>query len=113
MVDPAFGYEKELPRVDQDPAVVNLLRERYRVLWDTTIDGRLCRGGRLGARARAARLSEFTRAFPMLSEGAEMAFAPWFDEPRPTHAAMVEFIQEPLGSGGDNPAHRPALVPGA
>lgn len=98
MLDPAFGYRRELPSVDQDPAVVNLLRERYRVLWDTTIDGRLLRGGRLGARARAARLSEFVRAFPMLSEGAETAFAPWFDGPRPTHAAMVAFIQEPTSA---------------
>lgn len=95
MLDPAFGYRNELPSVELDPAVLSLHRERYRVLWDTTIDGRLRRGGRLGAKARAARLAEFARAFPMLSEGAETAFAPWFDGPRPSHAAMVAFIQEP------------------
>jgi len=107
MLDPAFGYRKELPSVDTDPAVVNLLRERYRVLWDATIDGRLCRAGLLGKRARAARLSEFARAFPMLGESAETAFAPWFDRPRPTHAAMVAFIQEPLGPGTDDAARCP------
>ncbi len=110
MLDPAFDYRKELPRVDQDPAVVNLLRERYRVLWDATIDGRLCRGGLLGTGARATRLSEFTRAFPMLSEGAEEVFAPWFDGPRPTHAAMVAFIQEPRGRGAADEAPRQGLV---
>ena len=51
-----------------------------------------------GAKARAARLAEFARAFPMLSEGTETAFAPWFDGPRPSHAAMVAFIQEPRGA---------------
>lgn len=107
MLDPAFGYLKELPGVDRDPAVVNLLRERYRVLWDATIDGRLCRGGLLGTRARAARLSEFARAFPMLGESAETAFASWFDGPRPTHAAIVAFIQEPLGSGTADEARCP------
>jgi hypothetical protein len=76
MLDPAFGYLKELPSVERDPAVVNLLRERYRVLWDATIDGRLCREGLLGTRARAVGLSEFARAFPMLKEGTEAALAP-------------------------------------
>jgi len=98
MLDPAFGYLQELPRVDTDPAVVNLLRERYRVVWDATIDGRLCRSGLLGTWARAARLSEFAYTFPMLSEDSEAAFAPWFDGPRPTHAAIVAFIQEPRGT---------------
>lgn len=107
MLDPAFGYVRELPGVDRDPAVVNLLRERYRVLWDAGIDGRLCRAGLLGTDARAARFSEFTRAFPMLGEGAETAFAPWFDGPRPTHATMVAFIQEPLGPGTADEARCP------
>lgn len=107
MLDPAFGYLPELPRVDSDPAILNLLRERYRVLWDTTIDGRLCRGGRLGTQARAARVAEFARAFPMLGESAEAAFAPWFDGPRPTHAAIVAFIHEPRGPGTADEARCP------
>jgi len=107
MLDPAFGYRKELPGVERDPAGLNLLRERYRVLWDATIDGRLCREGLLGTRARAVRLSEFARAFPMLSDSAEAAFAPWFDGSRPTHAAMVAFIQEPLGPGTADEARCP------
>ena len=35
----------------------------------------------------------------MLGESAETVFAAWFDGPRPTHAAIVAFIQEPRGSG--------------
>jgi hypothetical protein len=107
MLDPSFGYLRELPDVDTDPAVVNLLRERYRVLWDASTDGRLCREGLLGADVRAPCLSEFARAFPMLGEGAEAAFAPWFDGPRPSHAAMVGFIQEPLGPGTVDEARCP------
>ena len=99
MLDPAFGYVRELPGLEEDPALVNLLRERYRVVWDAVVDGRLCRTGLLGARARAARRAEFARAFPMLAERADAAFASWFEEPRPAHAAIVAFIQEPLGPG--------------
>jgi hypothetical protein len=107
MLDPAFAYIRELPIIDTDPAVVNLLRERYRVVWDATIDGRLCREGLLGAGARAARLAEFGSTFPMLMQRAETAFAAWFDGPRPSHATMVAFIQEPLGPGTADAARCP------
>ena len=98
MLDPAFGYLQGAAQRGPDPAVVNLLRERYRVLWDATIDGRLCREGRLGAQARAARLAEFARAFPMLSESAEDGLRAVVRRARPTHAAIVAFIQEPRGA---------------
>ena len=106
MLDPAFGYAKELPVIREDPAYANRLRERYRVVWDTTIEGRLHRSGRSSARARAARGAEFARTFPMLDD-AETAFAPWFDGPRRAHAAIVAFIQEPLGPGTADEARCP------
>jgi hypothetical protein len=107
MLDPAFGYVRELPGAFADPAIHNLLRERYRAVWDTSIDGRLSRAGHLGPRARAARLGEFEHAFPMLREGAESAFGSWFDEPRPTHAAITAFIREPRGPGTADEARCP------
>jgi hypothetical protein len=120
VLDPAFGYVRELPGADGDPALVNLLRERYRVLWDASVDGRLRRAGLLDGHAREARLREFARAFPMLDENTAAAFARWFDGPRPTHAALVAFVQEPLGPGTGDEARCPlcrlparALVRGA
>ena len=99
MLDPDFGYARELPTCEADPALMNLLRDRYRVVWDTTIDGRLCRCGLLDEEARALRLAEFARAFPMLGDEAAAAFAHWFDDPAPKHAAILQFIQEPRGPG--------------
>ena len=95
MLDPTFGYAKELPVRSEDPAYANLLRERYRVVWDTTIDGRLSRSGRVGARVRAARGAEFARTFPMIGDGTDAAFEAWFERPRPSHAAIVAFIESP------------------
>ena len=91
----SVGYAKELPVRSEDPAYANLLRERYRVVWDTTVDGRLSRSGRVGARVRAARGAEFARTFPMIGDGTDAAFATWFDQPRPSHAAIVAFIESP------------------
>lgn len=116
MLDPTFGYVPELPGLETDPALVNLLRERYRVVWDATVDGRLCRDGLLETRARAARLAEFRTTFPMLRDRADITFGSWFDEPRPSHAAIVAFIQEPLGPGtscGALCAKANPLVPGS
>ena len=93
MLDPAFGYVREPFRVDPDPAASNLVRDRYRVVWDASVDGRLWREGFLGPRARADRRRDFTRAFRILEDRTEAAFAEWFDGPRPTHAAILAFAR--------------------
>jgi hypothetical protein len=103
MLDPAFGYSRELPASDSGPSYDNLLRDRYRVVWDATIDGRLCQRGMLDAGAREARRVEFTMALPMLGARAAELFSAWFDGPRPSHAGIVRFILDPAGQG-DSPA---------
>ena len=125
MLDPAFGYERALPPSDVGPSGDNILRDRYRVLWDVTIDGRLARAshdrcsvrlpfggpqGRQPDRAghadatRTARWQEFTATFPMLGDRSGAAFDDWFDRIRPTHAALAAFAQAPNGAGSTNPA---------
>lgn len=91
MLDPAFGYERALPPSDGGPSADNILRDRYRVVWDATIDGRLARAGFGHAVTRDARWREFSAAFVMLGEGCRSAFEAWWDEDRPTHAEMVAF----------------------
>ena len=43
MVDPAFGYSPDLHARGVIPTQQRIARERYRLLWDITIDGRLAR----------------------------------------------------------------------
>src|SRR5262249_54180805 len=45
MVDPAFGYSPHLDLPGKTAAQQRLMRERYRLLWDITIDGRLTGAG--------------------------------------------------------------------
>lgn len=99
MLDPRFGYEPSLPATG-GPAHERLLRDRYRVVWDATVDGRLVHAGSLPADIRAWRAGEFARAFPGLDAGgAAVAFARFFDDPAPTHAALVEFVTRPATRG--------------
>jgi hypothetical protein len=43
MVDPGFGYAPEVRAPGMNPSHQRIVRERYRLLWDITIDGRLGR----------------------------------------------------------------------
>lgn len=110
MLDPQFGYQRTLPPSDDGPSAGNLLRDRYRVLWDATIDGRLVRAGAIDPRARAARWREFAATFVMLGDRRQDAFDAWFDQVQPTHQAMVAFALAPdaarAGSDGRCPLCR-------
>lgn len=109
MLDPAFGYPirgHERPHAQPvgdttpgagareaagsgwppEPAV----RDRYGVLWDVTVDGRLARSGQAPATARADRWRDFQRAFPTL---AETAFERFWRADRCTHADLLAFAR--------------------
>jgi hypothetical protein len=89
MIDPAFGYEPTLPRTDQGPYADLALKERYRVLWDTWVDGRLARTGRVPSWVRDERLREFARVFPGLPDATRHAFERFFDSAHLTHRDLV------------------------
>jgi hypothetical protein len=91
MLDPAFGYERDPPRPGGGPAADALLRQRYHAVWDASIEGRLFRRGFLGEGARDEGARDFARRMPGLGDGAPEAYRRWFEEPRPTHAAILGF----------------------
>lgn len=111
MLDPAFGYERALPAAAGGAAFENILRDRYRVVWDTTIDGRLSHAGTIGPEARETRRREFVAAFSMLGARAEREFARWFDDPAPTHQAIVAFILSPRALARDADRGRAGQCP--
>lgn len=92
MLDESFAYEPEITLAGAPPAELDLLRERYRVLWDITIDGRLNHN-------RPARLAEFQKALPTLSETT-------FDElwaARPSHPELVALAKSVLVRASNSP----------
>jgi hypothetical protein len=91
MLDPAFEYEPRLSPSDGGPAHERLVRDRYGILWDAYVDGRLSRLGWAPPGTRAERLAAFRRAFPMLGEQVEAAFDRFFEAEALRHAELVEF----------------------
>jgi hypothetical protein len=96
MVAPAFGYRPELALPNPTPGQHRLARERYRLLWDVSIDGRLTQGGRQTVATREQRSLEFTAAFPFWTEGRQReVFDSLWTNPAPTHHALEELVCDP------------------
>jgi hypothetical protein len=97
IVDPDFNYQRVFPTQEAGSAHANLVRERYRVLWDTWIDGRLFRRGKLEERARERRRDEFLATFAMLGAEAENWFSRLWESDCETHAGLMSLASEPRG----------------
>lgn len=97
MLDPRFEYNASLDQFFDEKGAPNAIRERYRVLWDCHIDGRLHRAGRLPGNARDLRLAEFKGTFRMLGENTEAAFSAAFDTAQLRHSDLIAWARNPRG----------------
>jgi hypothetical protein len=95
MLDPAYGYQPDLPAPEQGAVLDGLLRNRYRVVWGATVAGRLAREERAEPSLRERARDEFADAFPQLGAQLDAAFDRWFGEGAPSHAAIADFVREP------------------
>ncbi len=109
MLDPAFGYAPTLDLPGLNGAQQRLARERYRLLWDITIDGRLAAAGRTPMQAREQHAAAFARGYSFWPEQRQAeAFNALWQGRSPRHADFLTLIADPRGL---RDAHRPA--PGA
>lgn len=110
MLDPAFGYRALLPASVAGPVYDNLIRERYRVAWDTWIDGRLLRRGWAGSEVGQKRYTEFAATFSACGPEVQQRFLSFFDSDNQTHDGLLRFAQRPGGAferlSAENPQSR-------
>jgi hypothetical protein len=97
MLDPQFAYRPELrvsgPSLNQK----RLALERYRLLWDVTIDARLSRAQRQSNDTREQRWAEFTVAFAFWPESRQQqVFHSLWENSAPTHRVLEELVCDPL-----------------
>lgn len=109
MIDPAFGYSPHLHLPGQTAAQQRLTRERYRLLWDITIDGRLTNSGRGTVGTREQHRASFERAFNFLPEikRADL-FAKLWSGHLAQHGQILALASDPRELHG---VHQP--IPGA
>ena len=97
MIDPGFGYSPKPPRTSGGPTHNQLILDRYRVLWDVSVDGRLVSSGMIEPGIREDRFGDFHRAFPMLGQRGERVFDRIFRDPSPTHRFLIGLALRPDG----------------
>lgn len=68
MVDESFGYSSVLDGTAQTASQQRLVRERYRLLWNVSVDGRLTRRGLGTVADEPRRRGEFDRGFAFLEK---------------------------------------------
>lgn len=109
MLNPAFGYSPALDLPGLNVAQKRLARERYRLLWDITIDGRLVAAGHTAMQPREQHATAFTRGYSFWSEQKQTeTFVSLWQCRTPRHADFLGLIADPRGL---RDAHRPE--PGA
>lgn len=94
MVDERFGYKRELPGAST--AQQNLIRDRYALLWDIFVEGRLIRSGMLTGDGAVGLRASFDRVF---SQGgaspSRLGFEWLLDQDGLTHAQLMSWAVEP------------------
>jgi hypothetical protein len=94
MLDARFGYELE--SVSGLPARQNLVRDRYRVLWDIYVEGRLNREGRSADQRSTGLPAMFARAFNRpAAEGCRSTFDRILQAVELTHSQLLNWAMHP------------------
>ena len=101
MLEPQFGYEPTLPKAEGGPTYDTLITNRYRVLWDITIYGRMVRRNWCDVAIRPQQMLDFAHAFPMSQDGLEELFAKFFDSEQPKHQDLAAFAFDPREASGN------------
>ena len=97
MVDPSFGYSRDIFQPGWTVSQQRLIAERYRLLWDVAIDGRLTANGH-ETTDEQQRWTEFNRAFSFLTdEKRASTFRALWTNPDPTHGGLMELASNPRG----------------
>jgi len=92
MLDAPFGYRRA--DLDSLPVVCNVVRDRYRVLWDVFVEGRLIREGRAGRDAVEMLWGAFRRTFRPEAT-ARGRFDVLLSDPAITHARLLAWANQP------------------
>lgn len=98
MVAHAFGYSPELHLPGWNSAQQRLARERYRLLWDITIDGRLAAAGHAPMASREQHSAAFTSAYGFWPPDRQArVFESLWEGITPNHGDLLRLASDPRG----------------
>jgi hypothetical protein len=95
MLDSNFGYKPDFPKAEDGPVYDGFLLERYKILWNMTVDSRLLHRGWVTQSVKEKHFVNFKRTFPLPEKESEKIFNYFFDGTSHTHDEFVSFSKNP------------------
>lgn len=96
MLDPDFKYDPSLSQFLDEHGIPNAIRDRYRILWNVHIDGRLSTRYNATIVLPPRNEIEFNKLFRVLDAQCADAFRWILSAPRLSHPEILAFARAPL-----------------
>jgi hypothetical protein len=100
LLDPEFGFSGSFATEGRERALEKLHQQRYRVLWETSVGGRLVAAGWSDPASEERARDRFCRIFGAPGASSDEQFDRFFHGPRPTHSELVDFATNPAVETG-------------
>lgn len=97
MLNPDFGYKINSSNPKVSSLIDSLFLQRYSVLWDLTVDGRLSNKEWQTSLSKEKHFEKFQQTFQLPFGESSRLFDYFFDNPNPTHEKLEDFAVDPLG----------------
>lgn len=95
MLDPSFRYEPENGLPGGSSTEINMLKDRYRMLWDLSIDARVIRTAKDTVSDQDGRRTEFRALYRKLPPvQADAVFERLWDADRPSHEELLAMARD-------------------
>jgi len=95
LLDPEFGFTGTFATEGRERALEKLHQQRYRVLWETSVGGRLVASEWSDPDTEERARERFRRIFGSPGASCDEQFDRFFRGPRPTHSELVDFAINP------------------
>ncbi len=97
MLNPDFKYKINSSNPKVNSVIDSLFLQRYSVLWDLTVDGRLSKKEWQTSLSKEKHFEIFQQAFQLPQGETFQLFEYFFDNPIPTHEELEDFAIDPFG----------------
>ena len=97
LLNPCFGYKLNSSNPNVSSLIDSLFLQRYSILWDLTVDGRLSNKNLPTLLSKEAHFEKFQQTFQLPPSESSRLFDYFFNNPNPKHEKLEDFAADPFG----------------
>ena len=96
LLNPCFGYKLNSSNPNVSSLIDSLFLQRYSILWDLTVDGRLSNKNLPTSLSKDTHFEKFQQTFQLPPGESSRLFDYFFDNPNPKHEKLEDFAADPF-----------------